>query len=408
MSDSGSPTESALGGRKIILGVSGGIAAYKAVELLRILVKSGADVAPVLTEAATRFVTSLTFDALAGRRAGSSLWGGDDPIPHTTLGRWADAVVVAPATADLIARYAAGIADDLLTATLLATEAPVLVAPAMHHEMWNHPATVENVATLRGRGVVVIEPDAGPLAGGDEGQGRLPEPEAIARELARLAGIRPATLAGRQLLVTAGGTREPIDPVRFIGNRSSGRMGHAIAAEAAARGAVVTLITSSPLPSGPGVEVVRVETAEEMEAAVQSGYASSDCVVMAAAVADFRPKSQARRKLKKSEGLPEIYLEPTPDILAELGGNKAGQVLIGFAAETEDLVANAKAKLAAKNVDLMVANDVAADDSGFEVSTNRATLLWPDGRAEELGLLSKEELAAIVLDRAEELGLRTG
>jgi phosphopantothenoylcysteine decarboxylase/phosphopantothenate--cysteine ligase len=391
---------SILAGRTIVLGVTGGIAAYKAVELCRRLVDLGAHVIPVLTADATRFVGEATFSALASERVRTSLFDDADPIPHTRLGQSADLVIVAPATAKLLGKYASGISDDLLTATLLATRSPVLVAPAMHAEMWEHAAVQENVATLRRRGVNIVEPDLGRLAGGDVGAGRLAEPERIVAAAASvLGGSTRRELVGVRVLVTAGGTREPIDPVRFIGNRSSGKMGHALAVVAAARGASTTLVTTQRQAPAPGVEVVAVDTAEEMADAVLGRYADVDVVVMAAAVADFRPKLPAVEKLKKREGIPEIVLEPTPDILAALGERKRGQILVGFAAETERVREHAAEKLAAKQVDLMVANDVSAPDAGFEVDTNRAVLLDSSGALEELPLLTKVDLAGAVWDR---------
>ncbi len=388
-----------LRGRRVVLGVSGGIAAYKAVEVCRRLVDAGAHVAPILTEDALRFVGALTFSALASEPARTSIFEAvDDPIPHTRLGQQADLVIVAPATAKTLAKYAAGISDDLLTATLLATRAPVLVAPAMHTEMWEHPAVQDNVATLRRRGVHVVGPASGHLAGGDSGEGRLSDPaEIVTAAVAVLAEGRD--LAGVRIVVTAGGTREPIDPVRFVGNRSSGKMGHAIADAASRRGAAVTLVTTARRPAEPAVEVVEVETAEDMHDAVLGRFAESDVVVMAAAVADFRPKAIAPEKLKKHDGIPELVLEPTPDILATLGERKVHQVLVGFAAETEQLREHAADKLARKHVDLMVANDVSAPDAGFEVDTNRALLLDSSGGAEELPLQTKPALADAILDR---------
>jgi phosphopantothenoylcysteine decarboxylase/phosphopantothenate--cysteine ligase len=390
-----------LAGRRIVLGVSGGIAAYKAVEVCRRLVDAGAFVSPVLTKGATRFVGALTFSALASEPARIELLEGPDPIPHTRLGQGADLIVVAPATANLIGRYAAGISDSLLTATLLATRAPVLLAPAMHTEMWEHPSVVDNLTLLHRRGVYTVGPEAGRLAGGDSGAGRLASPEAIvAAAAAVLAGTRE--LSGKRIMVTAGGTREPIDPVRFIGNRSSGKMGYAVAQMAARRGASVILVTTVDRPVAAGVEVVRVDTAAEMADAVLSRYAEVDAVVMAAAVADFRPKVAAPEKLKKAEGAPEVILEPTVDILAALGAAKKAQFLVGFAAETEDLIRHARTKLESKGVDLMVANDVSAPDAGFEVDTNRAVFLTPDGGAHELPHMTKLELAGRICDRVHE------
>jgi phosphopantothenoylcysteine decarboxylase/phosphopantothenate--cysteine ligase len=389
---------------RVVLGVCGGIAAYKAVEVCRRLVDAGVHVAPIVTEDAQHFIGVTTFSALASEPAQTSLFNGTDPIPHTRLGQNADLIVVAPATAKLLGKYAAGISDDLLTATLLATRAPVLVCPAMHTEMWEHAAVQENLATLRRRGVHVLEPEAGRLAGGDIGAGRLAEPERIANAVLGLLD-GDDSLAGVRVLVTAGGTREAIDPVRYLGNRSSGKMGHALAAVAARRGAQVVLVTTASLPAAAGVEVVHVVSADEMHAAVMAGAPTADVVIMAAAVADFRPKAAASEKLKKHDGVPEVVLEPTVDILAALGATKRpDQVVVGFAAETTNLREHAAAKLAAKRVDLMVANDVSAPDAGFEVDTNRAVLLEPVGggsevRAEETALLSKEGLAGLVLDR---------
>jgi phosphopantothenoylcysteine decarboxylase/phosphopantothenate--cysteine ligase len=387
-----------LAGRTVVLGVCGGISAYKAVEVCRRLVDVGAHVVPVLTDDATRFVGAVTLSALASEKAQTSLWDEDDPIPHTRLGRRADLVVVAPATARLLGAYAAGIADDLLTATLLATRAPVLVCPAMHSEMWEHAAVRDNVARLRSRGVAVLDPDVGRLAGGDEGAGRLPDPASIVA--AAEACVAPKDLAGRRVLVSAGGTREPLDAVRFLGNRSSGRQGHALADESAARGASVTLVTAAGgLPAAPGVDVVRVETAAEMEAAVLGRAAEADVVIMAAAVADFRPKAPAAHKVPKSDGVPDVVLEPTADILAELGARRRpGQVLVGFAAETGNVVARASAKLAAKHVDLLVANDVSAPGAGFEHDTNEVVILTAEGTREWVPLASKRAIAAAVLD----------
>jgi phosphopantothenoylcysteine decarboxylase/phosphopantothenate--cysteine ligase len=385
--------------KRVVLGVSGGIAAYKAAEVCRRLVDAAVHVAPVLTEDAQRFVGALTFSAIASEPARTSLWDAPEPIPHTRLGQGADLVVVAPATANLLGKYAGGLSDDLLSATLLATRAPVLVCPAMHTEMWEHPAVQENIATLRRRGVHVLEPEAGRLAGGDVGAGRLAEPARIAETALALLGAGGGDLVGLHVVVTAGGTREAIDPVRFVGNRSSGKMGHAVAAAAARRGANVTLVTTTE-PPVIAADVVRVESAEQMHDAVMQHAATADVVVMAAAVADFRPKATADQKLKKGDGVPEVLLEPTIDILAALGQRKpAGQYLVGFAAETERVVEHATAKLAAKRVDLMVANDVAAADSGFEVDTNRAVLLDSAGLVTELPLLSKDALAGVILDR---------
>lgn len=391
-----------LTGGHVVLGVGGGIAAYKAVELLRLLTGAGAEVECVLTAAAEEFVAPLTFTALSGRTARSRLFGNEDPIPHTRLGQWADLVVIAPATADLLARMAAGLADDLLTNTLLATRAPVIAAAAMHTEMWDRPSTRRNVATLRGDSVTVLDPETGPLAGGDIGAGRMAEPEMILAACVDLLDGSPARsgpLAGATILVTAGGTREPIDPVRYIGNRSSGKMGHLLAGEAARRGAHVTLVTTSSLPAPPGVDRVDVETAEELAGAVLSRFGDVDAVVMAAAVADFRPVDPAGSKLKKEGGAPRVVLEPTTDVLAELGRRKGRQVIVGFAAETEAVATNGSDKVRRKNLDFLVANLVGVADSGFGTDTNRAYICTPDDAVEDLGLLGKAELSAMICDR---------
>ena len=386
-----------LAGRRVVLGVSGGIAAYKAVEICRQLVDAGAHVAPILTEDACRFIGPLTFSALASEPARTSLWDSPEPIPHTRLGQGADVIVVAPATARVLGKYTAGISDDLLTATLLATRAPVIVCPAMHTEMWEHPSVQDNLAVLRRRGVIVVDPEVGRLAGGDEGAGRLADPSVIVAAVERVFAARD--LEGRSVLVTAGGTREPIDPVRFVGNRSSGKQGHAIADEAALRGARVTLVTTTVRPVAAGVEVVQVETAAEMDEAVGRLSGSADVVVMAAAVADFRPKVAADEKLKKHEGVPEVVLEPTTDILAGLGKRKRpGQLLVGFAAETSDVRDQAIDKLRRKGLDLIVANDVSAPGAGFEHDTNSVVILDGAGFEQDVPLTDKREVARVVLD----------
>jgi phosphopantothenoylcysteine decarboxylase / phosphopantothenate---cysteine ligase len=407
----------------VVLGVSAGIAAYKAVEVCRQLVDAGIHVAPVLTQRATQFVGKTTFDALASEPVQSSLWDEASPIPPTKLGQGADLIVVVPATADLLARYANGLADDLLTTTLIATRAPVIVCPAMHTEMWEHPAVQQNLETLRGRGVIVVPPEEGRLAGGDSGTGRLADPaEIVERVLEVLAGDDRRDLAGLRVVITAGGTREPIDPVRFVTNRSSGKQGHALAEVARRRGAEVVLVTTTKLAVAPGVLVERVETAAQMEQAVLAQAARADVVVMAAAVADFRPKVVAETKLHKVDGLPELVLEPTPDILAELGRRRrqesqdrqerqesqdrqdrqessSSQVLVGFAAETDAVTERATGKLVAKGVDLMVANDVSAPGVGFDHDTNAVTILGADGTVTEVPLARKHAIADAVFDR---------
>lgn len=404
--------EGSLSGVYVVLGVSGGIAAYKAIEVCRRLVDSGAHVAPVLTPGALHFVGAATFSALASEPAHTSLFDDASPIPHTRLGQQADLVVVAPATARLIGSYAAGISADLLVATLLATRAPVLVCPAMHTEMWEHPAVQANLEVLRERGVHVLEPAVGRLAGGDVGAGRLAEPADIVAEAAHIVAAAHRTtgsaahrattgdFAGRRVLVTAGGTREPIDPVRFIANRSSGKQGYALAAAARGRGAEVTLVTTVQLAAPPGAEVVEVETAAEMAEAVLSRAKEQDVIVMAAAVADFRPSLPAAAKLRKTDGVPEIMLEPTLDILAELGRQRQpGQVLVGFAAETESVVERAAGKLRSKGADLVVGNDVAATGVGFSWDTNAVSIVTADGRT-DVPLSSKRAVAEAVLDAA--------
>jgi phosphopantothenoylcysteine decarboxylase / phosphopantothenate---cysteine ligase len=398
----------------VVLGVAAGVAAYKSVEVCRRLVDAGVHVAPVLTERATRFVGKATFDALGSEVAQVSLWDESSPIPHTRLGQLADLVVVAPATADLLGRYAGGLADDLLTATLVATAAPVVVCPAMHTEMWEHPAVQHNLDVLRSRGVIVVPPEDGRLAGGDSGSGRLAEPSVIVETVLAVLGGAPGPhqqahqgaadrhvdLAGVRVVVSAGGTREPIDPVRFITNRSSGRQGHAVAAAARRRGADVVLVTTSPLPVPAGVETDRVETASEMEAAMLERASVADVVVMAAAVADFRPKVAVDTKLHKADGVPDLVLEATPDILAQLGRRRrAGQVLVGFAAETEALAERAVAKLVAKGVDVMVANDVTTPGVGFDHDTNAVTIFTADGSSASVALRSKDDVADAILDR---------
>ena len=387
----------ALAGSRVVLGVTGGISAYKAVEVCRRLVGAGAHVVPVMTADASRFVGQATLSALASEPVQTSLWDEDNPIPHTRLGQTADVIVVCPATARLLADYAAGRSSDLLTATLLATRAPVVICPAMHTEMWEHPAVQANLAVLQARGVHLVEPESGRLAGGDVGHGRLADP---ARIVAAVEAVLTAPdLAGVSVLVTAGGTREPIDPVRYIGNRSSGKQGHALAAAAARRGATVTLVTTVPTSAPAGVSVIPVDTAAEMHAAVAAVAPTTDVVVMAAAVADFRPIVVASNKLKKSAGVPEISLEPTIDILAELGrAKRPDQTLVGFAAETTDVAAGAQAKLVAKQVDFLVANDVSATAVGFEHDTNAVVIYAASGAAVHVGLTTKVEVADAVLD----------
>ncbi len=399
-------------GKVVLLGVTGGIAAYKAVALTRAFVDAGAHVVVVMTEAARRFVGEVTFSALASEPVRTSLFDDADPIPHTRLGQRADLVIVAPATAHAIASYAAGLADDLLGATLLATEAPVLLCPAMHAEMWRHPSVEANLATLRARGVAIVPPGEGRLAGGDVGVGRLADPEEIVARAAHiLAGAHPARqgdLAGYRVVVSAGGTREAIDPVRFLGNRSSGRQGYALAEAARDRGAVVTLVTASELPPPHEVEVVAVESAEEMRGAMVRAASGADVVVMAAAVADFRVASAAGEKLKRTAGVPTLVLEPTPDILAELVASRpAGQVVVGFAAETSDALREGVRKLEDKGVDLLCVNDVSQPGVGFGHETNALTILDRLGGRQDVARTSKREAADAVLDAVLALSKKT-
>ena len=385
-----------LAGRRIILGVTGGIAAYKAVLLCRMLVDAGAHVTPVMTESAQKFVGKATFDALASEPVRTSIFDDLDPIPHTTLGQTADLVVVAPATARSIGSYASGISDDLLTAILVATRAPVVICPAMHTEMWEHPAVQDNLETLRSRGVTVVAPEEGRLAGGDLGSGRLAEPEKVFEVITEL--LTNGDFNGRRVVVTAGGTREAIDPVRYVGNRSTGKQGYAIAEAALARGAEGTLISTVDLEAPLGVDLVSVESASEMHEAVLE-RADADVIVMAAAVADFRPLDVSDSKIKKDGGPPKLVLEATVDILSDLGSSKLpGQVVVGFAAETDELVAHASAKLERKNVDVIVANDVSAPEVGFAHETNEVTILEADGCLRHVSLRSKREIADEVLD----------
>ena len=414
-----SPTGDDMRGKRVVVGVGGGIAAYKACGLIRLLTESGCHVDVVPTEAALRFVGSATFEALSGKPVSTGVFSDVPSVRHVALGQRADLVVVAPATADLLARAASGRADDLLTSTLLTARCPVLLAPAMHTEMWEHPATRRNVDTLRGDGVHVMPPASGRLTGADTGAGRLPEPSDIAR-LAWLlldGGALPWDLAGRHVVVTSGGTREEIDPVRFLGNRSSGKQGHAIAAVAAARGARVTLVTSSDLPVPAAVEAVHIESALELREETLRAAAHADVVVKAAAVADFRPADVSESKLKKgSDSEPaEIRLQRNPDILADLvAARSAGDVpsscvLVGFAAETGDssgsVLEHGRAKLARKGCDLLVVNEVGRDTT-FGRDDNGGWILDVDGAETTLDRASKDLLADRLLDAVAAVSLR--
>ncbi|MFD5783644.1 bifunctional phosphopantothenoylcysteine decarboxylase/phosphopantothenate--cysteine ligase CoaBC [Streptomyces sp. NPDC126933] len=389
---------------KVVLGVAGGIAAYKACELLRRLTESGHDVRVVPTESALHFVGAATWSALSGHPVSTGVWSDVHEVPHVRIGQSADLVVVAPATADLLARAAHGLADDLLTNTLLTARCPVVFAPAMHTEMWEHPATQENVATLRRRGAVVIEPAVGRLTGVDTGKGRLPDPgeifEICRRVLAR--GAVEPDLAGRHVVVSAGGTREPLDPVRYLGNRSSGKQGYALARTAAARGARVTLIEANTGMADPaGVDMVHVGTAVQLREAVLKAAARADAVVMAAAVADFRPASYAEGKIKKKDGEEPapVVLVRNPDILAEISAERAHaeQVVVGFAAETDDVLANGRQKLLRKRCDLLVVNEV-GERKTFGAEENEAVVLAADGTETPVPYGPKEALADVVWD----------
>ena len=392
-------SSSPLAGRRVLLGVTGGIAAYKACVLTRLLTQAGAAVQVVMTPSATRFVGTDMFAALSGRPTYTEVWEEPGSVLHVRLARGADVAVVAPATANVIAKLSGGIADDLLTSTLLEATCPLVVAPAMHSGMWEHPATQANVRALEERGTVVVGPASGPLAAGDEGVGRMAEPEDILAAVEEAAS-RGRDLAGRRIVVTAGPTWEPIDPVRFVGNRSTGRMGFAVAREAFARGADVTLVVGPGTVQPPeGPRLVEVGTAEEMRMAVLEAADDADAVVMAAAVADFRPREAAPSKLKKEGGPPGLELVPTPDILAELGEVKGDRILVGFAAETEEVEEAGRTKLVAKRLDLLVANEVGREGTGFGSEENHAAILSKAGDDEPLREWTKAELAAAICDR---------
>jgi phosphopantothenoylcysteine decarboxylase/phosphopantothenate--cysteine ligase len=396
---------SVLVGRHVLLGVSGGIAAYKAASLARALVRAGATVQVVMTAAAREFVGPVTFEGLTGRAVPGNVLADAHRIQHVRLAREADIAVFAPATANVIAKFATGLSDDMLSSIFTCLTCPVIVAPAMHTEMWLHAATQHNIETLRSRGAVIVGPDDGQLAGGDVGPGRLVD-EVVLLD-AMVAALAPAAgpLAGRRIVVTAGGTREPIDPVRFIGNRSSGKMGYAIAAEAARRGAIVDLVSAATaLPTPPGVTRHDVETALQMRDAVTKIAEDADVVVKAAAVADFRPATYHPQKIKKDEaGLDAVELTRNPDILSELGAAKSERILVGFAAETDLEEERGRAKLARKGLDLIVINRVDMADAGFNVDTNRALLLGADGQRTEVPLTTKAALAAVICDQIERL-----
>ena len=393
-----------LKGKKIVLGVTGGIAIYKAVDLVSKLRKQGAEVRVVMTEHATKFVSPLLFAEISGHKCAVSMWDGRDEfnVEHIALANWGDLLLVAPATANILAKMACGLADDLLSTVLLAASCPKIVCPAMNTGMYENTATQDNLKTLVSRGITVMEPASGELACGTSGAGRLPEVPEIIAYLERFLAQREGDMRGLKVMVTAAGTREPIDPVRFVGNRSSGKMGYSIARQALLRGADVTLITGpSALIPPPYAKVVRVETTQQMLDACLAVYPDTDIVIKAAAVADFKPRSVADQKIKKihpEDGM-TIVMDQNPDILKTLGGMKKQQFLVGFAAETQNLLENAANKVKKKNLDMIVANDVSLKGAGFNTDTNIVKFLYPDGTVEALEILSKDEVASILLDR---------
>ena len=403
-SDSIGPT---LIGKQILLGVTGSIAAYKAVALLRTLLSEGAVVHVVMTQSATKFVTPLTFEVLSGHHVSTDVFEAHQEMKHLSLPEQADAIVIAPATANCLAKTALGLGDDLLSTMLLTAQCPLIVAPAMDGGMWTHPSVREHVETLRTRGTIVVNPEIGPLASGRIGQGRLAEEDIILVAI-QTALAQQCDWQGHRVLVSAGPTQEPIDPVRFISNHSSGKMGYAIAEAAQARGAHVVLVTGpTALPTPRGIEVVSIATAEEMLEALSARLAWSTTVIMAAAVADFRPTQPASQKMKKQGRTAQtLDLERTTDILASLSAQRTSQLMVGFAAETRDLIAHAKEKLTAKGLDLIVANDITIEGAGFGSDQNAATLIDRQGTMTELPLMPKRALADAILDRAQEL-LRT-
>ncbi|MCK6493719.1 MAG: bifunctional phosphopantothenoylcysteine decarboxylase/phosphopantothenate--cysteine ligase CoaBC [Nitrospira sp.] len=393
------PAGPSLSGLRIVLGVTGSIAAYKAVGLLRLLTAESATVRVVMTAGARRFITPLTFEVLSGAHVATDLFEAHQEMLHLSLSEEADAILIAPATAHCLAKAALGLADDLLSTMLLTTRCPVIIAPAMDGDMWQHPTVVDHVATLRRRGIVVVDPEDGPLASGRSGKGRLADEQRIVAAL-RTAFHPRRDWSGRRVLISAGPTQESIDPVRYLSNRSSGKMGYALAEAAKVRGAAVMLISGPTALTPPqGIEVQQVITAEEMRHAILSRLPWSDTVIMAAAVADFRPAKPMAHKLKKQRvTLTSLELEPTTDILKEVAERRTTQILVGFAAETQDLLAHAQEKLQAKDVDVLVANDVSAPDAGFGSDTNRVTLLDRQGSCEEVPLMSKRALADRILD----------
>lgn len=394
-----------LDGKRVILGITGSIAAYKAADLASQLAQLGAQVDAVLTPSAEKFISALTLQSVTGRRAftDADLWGGEAHVLHVGLGHTADLLVIAPATANTIAKLAHGVADDLLAITALAARCPVLVAPAMDGGMLDHPATQSNIAILKERGITIIGPAEGHLASGLNGKGRLVEPQELVGYIRAELG-RGGSLAGKRVVVSAGGTQEPIDPVRVISNRSSGKQGYAIAQAAIDRGATVTLVTApAALRTPVGARVMCVDTAAQMLQAVMDASSGADVLIMAAAVADYRPVYSAAQKIKKQDGVPQLQLEPTIDILGSLQKIGRPRVVVGFAAESENLEKNATAKLRSKKLDMIVANDISQADAGFGTDTNRVTLITADGMVETLPVQSKAEVAAHLMQRIAEL-----
>ena len=393
-----------LKGKKIVLGVTGGIAVYKAVDLVSRLRKQGCEVRVVMTEHAQQFVTPLTFKEISGNQVAVSMWSSNQEfnVEHIALANWADAFVVAPATANIIAKMAYGLADDLLSTTLLAAQAPIVVCPAMNTGMYENAATQENIAKLKSRGVTVMPPGVGKLACGTSGAGRLPEPQEIVEYLNAFFAKREGDLRGLKVLVTAAGTREPIDPVRFVGNRSSGKMGYAVAQMAAERGAEVLLISGPSALSIPAnVKAIKVETTNEMLEACLESYDKVDIVIKAAAVADYRPRDVAEQKIKKkTDDALTVVMDKNPDILKTLGAKKTHQVLVGFAAETQNLLENARDKVVKKNLDMIVANDVTAAGAGFNADTNIVKFLFANGEVRSLEQMPKVDVANCILDEA--------
>ncbi len=393
-----------LKGKKIVLGVTGGIAVYKAVDLVSRLRKQGAEVRVIMTEHAQKFVTPLTFKEISGNKVATSMWESNQEfnVEHIALANWADAFLVAPATANILAKMACGIADDLLSTTLLAAQAPIIVCPAMNTGMYENPITQDNIKKLADFGVTVMPPAVGVLACGTSGAGRLPEPQQIVEFVSAFFAKREGDLRGLKVLVTAAGTREPIDPVRFVGNRSSGKMGYAVAQMAAERGAEVLLISGpSALAVPANVKAIKVETTNEMLEACLEAYDKVDIVIKAAAVADYRPRDVADQKIKKkTDDALTVVMDKNPDILKTLGSKKTHQVLIGFAAETQNLLVNASEKIVKKNLDMIVANDVTAAGAGFNTDTNIVKLLYPSGEVLALEQMPKVAVANVILDQA--------